>query len=121
MNVPPTGSATPRKKTRPPRVKHVPVRTCVVCRESGAKRGLTRIVRTPEGDVKIDPSGRMNGRGAYLCTKRSCWQRALSTNALSRALNIALTEETLASLTEFAANLPSAEDDPAASPQDSGI
>jgi predicted RNA-binding protein YlxR (DUF448 family) len=92
-----------RKKRRQPRVKHVPVRTCVVCRESGAKRELTRIVRTPEGVVLLDPTGRMNGRGAYLCDKAACWDRATASNVLARALNIELTPETIASLTEFAA------------------
>lgn len=106
MKVPPAAPTPRRKKVRPQRVKHVPVRTCIVCRESGAKRGLTRIVRTPEGDVQIDPSGRMNGRGAYLCGKPACWQRAISSNVLARALNVSLTDETLASLTGFAATLP---------------
>jgi uncharacterized protein len=92
-----------RKKSRPPRIKHVPVRTCVVCRESGAKRELTRIVRTPDGHVQIDPTGRMNGRGSYLCNKATCWERATGSNVLSRALNTELTPETIADLTEFAA------------------
>jgi predicted RNA-binding protein YlxR (DUF448 family) len=75
----------------------------VVCRESGAKRELTRIVRTPDGNVQIDPTGRMNGRGAYLCGKATCWERATGSNVLARALNTELTPETIASLTEFAA------------------
>ncbi|HYI25026.1 MAG TPA: YlxR family protein [Thermomicrobiales bacterium] len=81
-----------------------------MCRESGAKRGLTRIVRTPEGKVEIDPTGRQNGRGAYLCEKQACWQRAATSNALSRALNVPLTDEAVASLTEFALGLATSED-----------
>lgn len=96
-----------RKKAKPVRVKHVPVRTCIACRESGAKRGLTRIVRTPEGDVAIDPTGKRNGRGAYLCDKRSCWERALSTPLLSRSLNVPITPEIQEYIKEFAATLPS--------------
>jgi len=99
-----------RKKTRPVRTKHVPVRTCVSCRESGSKRGLTRIVRTPEGDVRIDPTGRMNGRGAYLCDKPACWQRAITTPVLARALNAELAPESINALKEFAAGLASEED-----------
>ena len=118
MKVPPASQAPRRKKVRPPRPKHVPVRTCVVCRESGAKRGLTRIVRSPEGVVQIDPSGRANGRGAYLCGKPACWQRAVSSNVLSRALNVPLTDETITSLTEFAANLPPYEESSAADSKD---
>lgn len=105
MKLPSENQAPRRKKTRPPRVKHVPIRTCVVCRESGAKRGLTRVVRTPEGEVRIDPGGRLNGRGAYLCEKPECWQRAITSNVLSRSLNIPLSDEAIASLTEFAAGL----------------
>ena len=98
-----------RKKSKPVRQKHVPIRTCVSCRESGAKRGLIRIVRTPEGDIQIDPTGRANGRGAYLCHKPACWQRATHTSILNRALNTQLSPESLSQLTEFAATLPSEE------------
>jgi hypothetical protein len=55
-------------------VKHIPQRTCIGCRSVLAKRTLIRLVRTPEG-VMVDPSGKMNGRGAYLHNQRSCWER----------------------------------------------
>lgn len=100
------GNTPRRKKSKPVRVKHVPVRTCVACREPGAKRELTRIVRTPEGAVKIDPTGKLNGRGAYLCDKPGCWERALSTPVLSRALNVQFTQETRDYIKEFATGLP---------------
>lgn len=87
------------------RVKHVPVRTCVACRESGSKRGLTRIVRTPEGEVKVDPTGKLNGRGAYLCDKPGCWERAVSTPILSRSLNVDFTQETRDYIKEFASGI----------------
>jgi predicted RNA-binding protein YlxR (DUF448 family) len=73
-------------------VKHIPVRTCVVCREKDNKRTLTRVVRTEQG-VQIDSSGKMNGRGAYLCDRESCWERAVATDVLSRALRTTLTAE----------------------------
>jgi predicted RNA-binding protein YlxR (DUF448 family) len=98
-----------RKKSKPVRQKHVPIRTCVSCREAGAKRGLIRIVRTPEGHDQIDPTGRKNGRGAYLCYKQPCWQRATQTPILNRALNTQLSSESLSTLSEFAAGLPSDE------------
>lgn len=73
------------------RRKHVPQRTCVVCRETRDKRSLTRLVQTPEG-VMIDPTGKLNGRGAYLCENPTCWERAVQTDVLDRALRITLTE-----------------------------
>lgn len=93
------------KRRKGPRPKHIPRRTCVSCREQDSKRSLTRIVRTPDGQVLIDLSGKQNGRGAYLCDRRSCWERAATSSVLSRALNVDLTDETLQSLREFAANL----------------
>ena len=56
------------------RVKHIPQRTCVGCREVLSKRQLLRIVRTAEG-VRVDPTGKLAGRGAYLHDKRSCCVR----------------------------------------------
>ncbi len=56
--------------------KHIPQRTCVGCRTVLAKRTLIRIVRQPEG-VKVDPTGKLAGRGAYLHDRRSCWEKGL--------------------------------------------
>jgi len=78
---------------------------CAVCRESDAKRELTRIVRTPEGTVEIDLTGKRNGRGAYLCDRRTCWERAITTPILGRALNVELSDDIRNALREFAAGL----------------
>jgi uncharacterized protein len=72
--------------------KHIPVRTCVVCREKDNKRKLIRVVRT-EGGVQIDPTGKLNGRGAYLCEQSSCWENAVKSNVLDKALRTTLTRE----------------------------
>lgn len=66
--------------------KHVPLRTCIACQRKRPKRGLIRIVRTPDGIVEIDPSGRRSGRGAYLCPDSTCWQAALEQRKLERVL-----------------------------------
>jgi predicted RNA-binding protein YlxR (DUF448 family) len=95
-----------------PRPKHVPQRMCVACREHDAKRGLIRIVRTPEGAVALDPSGRQNGRGAYLCHQPACWERALRSGALARALNTTIDGDTVTTLSHFAASLPLAAEAP---------
>ena len=68
------------------RGKHIPQRTCIVCREKSDRRALTRIVRTANQGVVADPRGRLSGRGAYLCSRSTCWERALSSNLLDRAL-----------------------------------
>lgn len=70
----------------------IPQRTCVVCRQTAAKRSLIRLVRTTAG-VQIDPGGKLNGRGAYLCDREACWQRAIETDVLAKALRTTLVEE----------------------------
>jgi len=72
--------------------KHAPQRTCVVCRQTMDKRALIRVVNTPEAGVIVDPTGKRNGRGAYLCSADACWEQALSTDVLSRALRVQLTQ-----------------------------
>lgn len=66
--------------------KKIPMRMCVGCREMKPKRELTRIVRTPENEIKADPTGKASGRGAYLCKSTACLERAKKTRALERAL-----------------------------------
>ena len=72
------------------RPKHVPQRTCIACRTTEAKRGLVRVVRTPEGRVEIDPTGKKNGRGAYVHETRACWGEALKRERLARALKVSI-------------------------------
>jgi predicted RNA-binding protein YlxR (DUF448 family) len=78
---------------------------CVACREHDAKRALVRVVRTPEGLVELDPTGRRNGRGAYLCHQPECWERAIRTGLLGRALNTTIDEDTVAALRRHAGEL----------------
>lgn len=86
------------------RVKHVPQRTCVGCREVLPKRQMVRIVRTPDG-VKMDPTGKLAGRGAYLHDRRECWERGLK-GALAHALKVNLSVEDRTRLEEFMNTLP---------------
>ena len=85
--------------------RHIPQRTCVACRTLRPKRELVRVVRTPEGHVAVDETGKRSGRGAYLCPTSACWEKALSKGLLSRALRITLTEEGQARLREYAGDL----------------
>ena len=86
------------------RVKHVPQRTCVGCREVLPKRKMIRLVKTSDG-VQIDPTGKLAGRGAYLHDRRDCWERGLK-GALGHALKTSLTEADRAQLEEFMNTLP---------------
>lgn len=70
--------------------RSVPTRTCVACRTSRAKGDLVRIVRKPDGDVTMDETGRVAGRGAYLCRDAGCWRTGLEKGAVGRALEIPL-------------------------------
>ncbi len=94
------------------RRKHVPMRTCIGCRETHAKWDLIRIVRTPQG-VFVDPSRRMPGRGAYLHARRSCWEKAFKRRAFAHALRTTLTPEDIARLRAFMESLPQDEPTPA--------
>lgn len=86
------------------RVKHIPQRTCVGCREILSKRQMLRIVRTADG-ARVDPTGKLAGRGAYLHDQRSCWARGLK-GALAHALKTELTNDDRARLEEFMNALP---------------
>ena len=68
-------------------------RTCVGCGEESPKRELLRVIRTPEGEVRYDPTGRANGRGAYVCSFRECVVLAIKKKALSRALKTDVSED----------------------------
>jgi hypothetical protein len=88
------------------RPKHVPQRTCVVCRSERGKRELVRIVRTPAGAVQVDPTGKVSGRGAYLCKAQSCWTVPGFAQRLNAALKTTLTAEDTAALKAYAETLP---------------
>jgi predicted RNA-binding protein YlxR (DUF448 family) len=110
--------APPARGSRP---RHVPQRTCVVCRQTSAKRQLVRVVRTPDGSVTIDPTGKLSGRGAYLCDLPACWEAALKhRGALARALKVeVIPEEDLLfeSLTAYAQRLNGTSEPVASSPR----
>ena len=73
--------------------KKIPQRQCMGCRERADKRDLIRVVRTPEGQVQLDFSGKLGGRGAYICPKAECLKKAQKTKALERSLEVPIPEE----------------------------
>jgi predicted RNA-binding protein YlxR (DUF448 family) len=80
------------------RVRKRPLRSCVACRLVRDKRDLIRIVRTPDDTFCLDPSGKANGRGAYICATVECWKQAIRRKSLTRALKLEIPPETLAEL-----------------------
>ena len=79
--------------------KKIPMRMCVGCREMKEKKELIRVVRSPEGEVSLDPVGKKPGRGAYVCRNADCLKRAIRQKQLERQLEIALSEEVQEGLT----------------------
>ena len=73
--------------------KKIPMRTCVVTREKYPKKELIRVVRTPEGDIKVDTTGKANGKGAYLKLAKEVIDKARVNKALDRALEVEIPHE----------------------------
>ena len=84
-------------------MKKVPMRMCVACREMKPKKELIRVVRTTEGEIVADETGRKNGRGAYLCRSEACLNKALKIRALDRALEQPLSEAAVDALRQVIA------------------
>lgn len=74
-------------------VRKIPERMCVGCRSRRPKRDMVRVVRTPEGDILIDPTGKRAGRGAYVCPAEGCLLKAMKNRGLERALEVPLGSE----------------------------
>jgi hypothetical protein len=83
----------------------VPQRTCIGCRTTSTKRDFVRVVRTPEGGVELDPTGKRAGRGAYVHASPECWSEALKKDRLSNALRTTVTSEQRAALEAYAVSL----------------
>ena len=81
-------------------MKKIPQRTCIGCGLKKDKKELVRIVRTPEGALQMDPTGRMNGRGAYVCRDTACLDKALKKKALQRSLKEEISEDVILKLKE---------------------
>lgn len=80
------------------RVKKVPLRMCVGCQAMHPKKEMLRVVRTPDGQILLDPTGKKSGRGAYVCRNVECLQQAVRGRRLERALGQPISPEVLAGL-----------------------
>jgi predicted RNA-binding protein YlxR (DUF448 family) len=95
----------------PPRAaaRHIPERTCIACRKPAGKRELVRLVRSKDGRITIDPSGKANGRGAYLHPISSCWEKALKGGSMKAAFKIIPDPDDVEALRAFGKTLPAEE------------
>ena len=74
-------------------IRKVPMRKCVGCNEMKNKKELIRVLKTPEGEILLDVTGKKNGRGAYLCKNPECFARAVKSKVLERSLGIHIPED----------------------------
>ena len=79
-------------------MKKIPMRTCIGCNNAKPKKELIRIVKSSDGEVSIDFTGKKNGRGAYVCRDISCLEMAIKTKRLSRAFEMPIENEVYAKL-----------------------
>ncbi len=75
------------------KVRKIPVRQCLGCNEHKPKKEMLRVLRTPEGEIILDFTGKKSGRGAYICPKASCLKRARKSRRIDRALECDIPEE----------------------------
>lgn len=88
--------------------RKIPMRMCVGCREMKPKKELIRVVKQPTGEVVLDPTGKKNGRGAYVCRSESCLLRAIKQKQLDRALETTLDSDVVQKLKDMLESLKAA-------------
>lgn len=76
------------------KTKKIPMRRCIGCGEQKNKADMMRVLKTPEGTFLLDLTGKQNGRGAYLCRKKDCFQKAVKTKGLERSFQMQIPRET---------------------------
>ncbi len=81
------------------KVKKVPQRKCLGCMESFPKKDLVRVVRTPDGSVQMDLTGKKSGRGAYICKSKTCLKKAIKSKRIQNNLEVEISEELIETLT----------------------
>ena len=74
-------------------MKKIPIRQCVGCRQGFPKPELIRVVRTPEGEILLDATGKQAGRGAYLCKNAACLAKARKARSLEKVLGVSIPGE----------------------------
>lgn len=86
------------------KAKKIPLRMCTGCGEMFDKRSLVRVVKSPEGEISLDLTGKKSGRGAYVCKNADCLKKARKRKALERAFGIKIEDSVYDSMEEEIAN-----------------
>lgn len=73
--------------------KKIPMRQCIGCRQSVPKKEMIRVIKTQEGNIEVDFTGKKNGRGAYVCYSEHCLEKAFKNKGLEKSLKISIPEE----------------------------
>ena len=73
--------------------KKIPLRQCIGCGEMKSKKEMIRVIKTAEGEILLDATGRKNGRGAYLCPSMECFKKAVKGRGLERSFKMAIPRE----------------------------
>ena len=81
-------------------MKKIPQRSCIMCREKKNKNDLIRIIKNKENEIKIDKTGKMQGRGAYICDNISCIDKVIKNKKLDSIFEIIIPEEVYLKLKE---------------------
>lgn len=82
------------------KTKKVPLRMCIGCGEMFDKRTLVRVVKSPQGEVSLDLTGKKSGRGAYVCRNLECLKKARKKKTLQRAFQMQISEEVFNNMEE---------------------
>ncbi|MBU9726740.1 MULTISPECIES: RNase P modulator RnpM [Diplocloster] len=80
--------------------KKIPLRKCTGCGEMKSKKEMIRVLKTAENEIVIDATGKKNGRGAYLCYSRECFEKAVKSRGLERSLKMSIPKEVYERLRE---------------------
>lgn len=81
-------------------VRKVPMRQCTGCQEMKNKKEMIRVLKTSEGEILLDATGKKNGRGAYLCRSMDCLEKAIRSRGLERSLKVKIPDEVYETLKE---------------------
>lgn len=92
--------------------RKIPMRMCVGCREMKPKKELIRAVKRPTGEIVLDHTGKLSGRGAYVCRNQTCLAKAIKQKQLDRALEHKLEDDVITQLKQMLENLPPAPPEP---------